>query len=343
MLLLAVGLLALTAAVAGAATVHWNKAVRIEPSKDGGLSAISCAGIRFCAAVDYAGDVVTTTRPTGGNGSWAPAVHVDASPLTGISCPTAAFCVAVDAAGDALTSVAPGGGAKKWSRPFKIDTTTGPDGTSVGLTAIACPSASLCVATDGATAGNVVSSINPAGGAHAWKTTAVGAGALLSVACASTTLCVAAGTQHVYSTSPAGGAWHATGPQTGGGVFTGIDCPSVTLCVGVGYGNTSTGLASTATDPKGDVTVWKTVGVTSSPPDAGTGLLDAVGCYSASFCVTVDTFDNAWAASGPTGGVWTGGFPIRTGPNVASSAISCTSTFCVVVDSAGVETTGLKR
>ena len=342
-LLTAVALvLGVTATAAAAANVHWNKAVRIEPAKDGGLTAVSCPSAAFCAAVDNGGNVVTTTRPTGGNGSWSAAVHVDANALTGISCATATLCVAVDSAGQVVWSKQPGGGAKAWSKPARIDSATAGDGTSVGLAAVDCPSASLCVAVDGANAGNVLATTSPTGGAHGWRSTAVG-GVLTSISCPSSTLCVAGGTEHYYSTSPAGGGWHATGPQTGGGVFSAIDCPSASLCLGVGFGNTSTGLASTATDPKGDVTTWKTVGVESSPPDPGTGVLDAVGCFSASFCVTVDTVDNAWASNGPNGGVWNGGFAIRPSPNVDSSAISCTSAFCVVVDSAGVETTGLKR
>jgi hypothetical protein len=333
-------------AVAGAASIHWNKAVRIEPSKDGGVSAVSCPTTTECLAVDASGNLIVSTKPTGGNGSWAPPAKIDPNGggMTGISCPTVKLCVATDSGGDVVSSTDPLGGAKFWSRPVRADATAAAGGGSAGLTGISCPTVTLCVAVDGAATGNVVTSTNPTGAASSWKVSAVG-GILTSVDCPSATFCVAAGTQHDISTNPTGGAsaWKGTGAQAGAGVFSGIACPAVAFCVGVGYGDTSTGLATTSTTPKGAASAWTTVSVEPAPPTASSGLLDAVGCTSRSLCVAVDTFDNGYLSTSPASGTWTGGNAIRTTPVTSGNAISCTSAFCVVVDSAGVETTGVVR
>jgi hypothetical protein len=158
-------------------------------------------------------------------------------------------------------------------------------------------------------------------------------------------MCLAAGTQHLVSTDPTGGsaAWHATGGQTGGGIISAVACPALSLCVGVGYGNSSIGLATTSADPRGSAATWKTVGVEPSPPNAGQGLLDAVGCAGSGLCVAVDGADNAYTTTAANKGSWSSGAPIRSKSASQSSAISCTGTFCVVVDSAGVATPGVVR
>jgi hypothetical protein len=330
-------------AAASAASIRWHSGVRIEPARLGGVNAVDCASTKLCVAVDASGYVLVSRRPTAGNGSWKRTARIDSTALTGIACPSTRLCVAVDDSGSVVTSVKPTGGARSWSRPARIDTTAAPGGGYAGLTAVACPSAALCVATDGAPSGNVVVSTDPAGGARTWKLTAVG-GVLDAVACPSSSLCVAAGTQHYVSTNPAGGtgAWKATGAPDGGGVISAIACPSSALCVGTAFGNTSSGEAITSNAPRTSA-AWKTAPVESSPPDPGTGLLDAVGCAGPSLCVALDSTDNGWTSTAPSGGVWTGGTPIRRTPATFTNAITCTRAFCVVVDSAGVETTGIVR
>lgn len=335
--------LGLAPPAASAAYIRWKTAVRAEPAKNGGLQAVSCPTAKLCVAVDDSGYVVTTINPTGGSGSWSHTAKIDSSSLTGVSCASTSFCVAVDAAGDVLTSTKPTGGAAAWSKPVHVDSTASPGGGYAGFAGIACPSTSLCVAVDSGTTGNVATSTKPTGGAHAWKLTAL-TGTLTSVSCASVTLCVAAGTQHLYSIDPTGGgtAWHATGGQTGGGILSGIACPSSTLCVGVGYGNTSPGLATASADPRGSAASWKTVGVEPTPPSSGQGLLDAVGCAGTALCVAVDSSDRDYVTTTAAAKAsWTSGAPIR--PNAASdrSAISCSATVCMVVDSAGVATAGV--
>src|SRR5579862_4299956 len=72
-----------------------------------------------------------------------------------------------------------------WGPPTVID----PPSTTntAGLTAVSCPSASLCVAVDDS--GNVVTSTNPAGGAHAWTVAHVDGSQILNgISCPTTTL-----------------------------------------------------------------------------------------------------------------------------------------------------------
>jgi hypothetical protein len=73
-----------------------------------------------------------------------------------------------------------------------------------------CPSARLCVATDGTP--RILTSTNPTGGRRAWSLGEVGSfGYIADIACPSTSLCVATGGDggvdgFYTSTDPAGGA-----------------------------------------------------------------------------------------------------------------------------------------
>jgi len=153
------------------------------PHDEDPIFGVSCASALLCAAVDLAGNVLTSTEPGSEKGVWTRA-PVDIHPLWGISCPSDSLCVAVDGAGDVVTSTDPTGGANAWS-------VTNVDGEG-RLTGVSCASESLCVAVDAA--GNVLSSTDPAGGSAAWSVVPLDAGhTFTSVSCtpAATGLCVA--------------------------------------------------------------------------------------------------------------------------------------------------------
>lgn len=323
--------------------IRWHKPVRLEPSADGGVQAVSCPSRRLCVAVDASGHALFTTRPTRGAHSWSRPQRVDAgNALTGISCPTTRLCVAVDESGNVLSTTHPTRGAKSWSRPRRIDSVHGTDGGYAGLLGISCPTVTLCVAVDGAAAGDVLSTSVPRGGASAWRTVRLG-GPLTSVSCPSTGLCVVGGAEHAYSANPAGGrsSWHFTGGPVGGGVISGLDCPDTALCVGVGFGDASPGLVVATTSPRGGSRVWKTTDVLASPPGVGAGLFDAIGCPGQTLCVALDSADNAYVSNRPAKDGWSGARAIRPKSASQQNAISCTPKLCVVVDSAGVESTGI--
>jgi hypothetical protein len=335
---------AIAAPAQAAPGIRWHRPLRLEPAADGGMLAVSCPSNRLCVAVDATGHALFSTRPTRGARSWSRPAHIDGSnSLTGISCPTIRLCVAVDDSGNVLSTTRPTR-ARSWSRPVRIDSARGMDGGWAGLLGISCPTVNLCLAVDGAAVSDVLSTTRPTGGRGAWHMVRLG-GTLTSVSCPAARLCVVGGEAHIFSTTPAGGrgSWHYTGGPMGGGVISSLDCPLTTLCVGVGFGNLSPGLALASASPRGGSRAWKTAAVLSSPPDTTDQLLDAVSCAGQTLCVALDTSGRAFLSTAPVRGSWSAGRPIR--PNSASqqNAISCTLKLCVVVDDAGVETTGTLR
>ncbi len=64
---------------------------------------MSCLNSSLCVAVDGAGNVITSTNPTGAAAAWT-VTHVDGSNMMdGVSCPTTSLCVAVDFGGNVVT------------------------------------------------------------------------------------------------------------------------------------------------------------------------------------------------------------------------------------------------
>jgi len=350
--------------------IRWHKPIRIERSNWGGLDSVACPSVKLCVAVDQSGQVLWSKTPAGTR-HWHLVKADLGHSLTSISCPTTTFCAAVDDSGRMIWTNTPTGGRRKWSKPARIDTAEAPGGGPAGLTSISCTIATstsvattttptttgptptvppLCVATDGAPQGSVVVSTHPTGGRKAWVAAQIGStsslgGTLASVTCLATTFCLAAGSQHYYSTDPAGGAsaWHASGGPTAGGLLASVACPAATMCVAVGYGNSSIGLSDVTAKPTGGLTDWITTAVTGTPPVIGAGLVDSVACPSTGLCIAVDSFDHAYTTTTPQTGAWVGGAAIRKDSAAQWSSISCQKTFCMVVDSAGVGTAGIVR
>jgi hypothetical protein len=306
------------------------------------LHAVSCPTVSLCVAVDHAGNVVTSTDPTGGSRAWHTTNVDGANNFTGVSCPSASLCIATDESGNVVASTKPAGGSRDWTVTHADDPTNSLDGRypSSFLSGVACPSTSVCVAVDDR--GNVVTSTNPTGGPRAWITTDVdGANYLSGVSCASPSLCVAVDLSGnvVTSTNPTGGAgtWLATsiagvGALTGvyprsmiGGFLSGVSCQSTSLCV--------------ATDNRGNVVTSATPtegerGWSTSHVDA-TGGLTAVSCPSISLCVVADQHGTIVTSLNPTGGAgsWNSARVDSTRP---LSGLSCpTVSLCVAVDLAG--------
>jgi hypothetical protein len=215
-----------TAPAAGSRAWHIERVgVTVDPT------AISCPSESLCVGVEGDGNVLTSSDPAGGAGTWQVA-HVDSarSPigkasLDAVSCPSVSFCVATDDAGNILTSTNPTGGASAW-KLVRFENLAGGG-------AVSCPSVSLCVAADG---GVILTSTNPTGGSSAWTKTGVVAGALTpTISCPSESLCVANNSAFdgrlVTSTLPTGGA--ATWRQAlvdGLNMLNVISCPSASFC-----------------------------------------------------------------------------------------------------------------
>jgi hypothetical protein len=112
------------------------------------LPSVSCPSVELCVAVDEIGNVVTSSKPTGGAAAWT-VTNLDSagrggpySIHTSVSCPTSSLCVGVgeddQARGFEVSSTDPTGGPPAWTRTVQI-------GGSI-LNSVSCTTGSLCVA-----------------------------------------------------------------------------------------------------------------------------------------------------------------------------------------------------
>jgi PASTA domain len=187
------------------------------------LTAISCPSASLCVAVDYRGNVLTSTDPTGGAGAWKKASIDPGNQLSAVSCASATLCVAVDYAGNALASTNPTGGAGKW-------TSTDIDG-SEPLRSVSCATGPLCVAGD--SNGLVMVSTDPTDNSSTWTPKAIPAGYIIAAAsCPTSSFCVAGATNGVawVSHDPTGSPSTWTGSSASGSVLTSLSCSSESLC-----------------------------------------------------------------------------------------------------------------
>jgi hypothetical protein len=307
------------------------------------LEAVSCPRPSFCAAVDDAGHVATSTKPAGGRGAWRAVDVAGRDTLGGVSCPAKSLCVAVDSShGTLISSRQPTRGPRAWTAvPLE----------KRALSGVSCPSPSLCVATD--RAGNILVSRHPSGGSRAWSiervdqatfrcgpfSTSICHAALIGgISCPTVSFCLAvddAGNV-VSSTDPAGGPSHWTLSAAGLGAVSepnvstssAVSCASIHLCVVVVPGG-----LDTSTDPTGGQTTWK-------PTYLDQGALKDVSCTSNSFCVAVDLSGNVLTSTHPSrgGSAWS----TKRGVNPSTlTAVSCaTRSFCVATDGWGYATVG---
>jgi hypothetical protein len=197
---------------------------------------VSCPSASLCAAIDVYGNVLTSTRPTGGRGAWKRTRLQDASPdtiavLNAISCPVVSLCVAVNGSGDVFTATNPTGGPGAWRREH-VDR-----GEENALNDVSCASQALCVAVDGD--GRAIASIDPSEGRGAWRVTAVRKLTRLSgMSCVARSLCVALDGSNslLISRRPAAGprAWQRADPHSEPSdpstFLSSVSCPSSSLC-----------------------------------------------------------------------------------------------------------------
>lgn len=201
-----------------------------------------------------------------------------------------------------------------WSGPATID--------GRALTAISCPSESLCVAVD--QGGTALAASNPTSPGAAWTQAALpGAQEPSSVSCPSSGLCVAVDRHgRAFATNhPLGGGW--SGVSIDGSALTGVSCATESLCVAVD----SAGNVLASTNPASPAPTWSAASV-----DPGNAL-QAVSC-SPSECVAVDAGGGVVASANPAGGP--GSWRRRSIDTTPSlTGVSCASLGCLAVDAAG--------
>jgi hypothetical protein len=227
-----------------AASPSWSAATVIDPdgtSVGDGDVGVSCASISLCVAVDGMGYAVTSHNPAAN--TWGTPVEV--TPITSdylnaISCPSTSLCVAV---GDVPAGGSPGGYAWITDDPTVASPTWTESGSiSPGqqLSAVSCPSTSLCVATN--YNGEAVITTNPAAATPTW-TQGAPIGSEYGVSCASTSLCVTVGgngnTELTTDPTAAPPTWAYT-DTNGANSNWGASCaPGTMLCIVVGDNGTN--------------------------------------------------------------------------------------------------------
>ncbi len=119
--------------------VRWSPATVLEGAARGGLTSVWCPSSSFCMAVDTGGDDLTFDGAT-----WSSSTHFDSTTLrsdqagggpSSVSCPSARSCTVVDSDGYALRW-----NGTSWLTPIDI--------TPAGLGAISCPTVNWCVAVN---------------------------------------------------------------------------------------------------------------------------------------------------------------------------------------------------
>jgi hypothetical protein len=172
-------------------TRHVESAALRDADRAAGTAAIveiSCAGVRFCAAVTASGRALTWegTQWSSAQTLVPPATaNLDRvlylSSLAGVSCAGANRCVAVGPGGFAYVY-----DGSAWSAPQPVDPQAATAGSRQGLTAVSCATGRFCVAVDGL--GRAI-----AYDGHAWAPPQVvdSSLGLADVSCASARFCVA--------------------------------------------------------------------------------------------------------------------------------------------------------
>lgn len=147
------------------------------------LVGVSCPSTSECAAVDFAGNVLTSQDPRSTGSPWASTTTDGGalSSLYGISCPTSAFCASVDGSARNAITFNPASAFKQVTRalPYSLD-------------GIWCASRTLCLAsvqTEGGVSG-LLGSFDPASPASTWSFSSLGG--VNAVACPRADVCLAA-------------------------------------------------------------------------------------------------------------------------------------------------------
>jgi hypothetical protein len=333
---------------------------RIEATPSGarprGLVAVACTSASICTAVGNSGALNLAERRKRGRWNVQPTptrVGAQSSQLNGLACASSSACTAVgnraDLTGNPLGTMAERWDGTRWS----IQPTPNPAGARGSLlTAVACPSASSCIAVGFATNSpgtpaatlaerwdgtrwSVLPTPNPPGG---------GGSILGSVACPSITACIAVGGATDNAGNPRATLaerWDGTrwsilptpNPPGGGGSFLdGVACPSITACIAVGNATDSSGTPTGTLAERWDGTDWS-ISSTPEPTGASGAELNSVACTSSTDCIAVGApLRNHGEEAGPLAEHWNGTdwqiLPIPTPPQAQGgflSSVACTS------------------
>jgi hypothetical protein len=299
---------------------HWDgKKWRVVATPIGtppsSFNGVACASAASCIATGNSGPV---NLAEGWNGERWKLQHVRSSAggvgseLGGVACTSATACVAVgDRTNLFYNPVAPL--AEQWNGTgWRVQPTPSPHGLAgSALTAVACPSASSCMAVgflsdrfgtprrvfaerwDGVR-WSVVPVPGPSGAAGSF---------LGGVACTSISACVAVGSTLNSAGAPRGtlaerwdGAHWSIMPTpnpvgASGAYLPSVSCPSPSLCLAVGSQADSTGTPTGTLVERWNGTSW-TIVPTPRPAGAPGAELDGIACTSDSACIAAGAIDH---------------------------------------------------
>ena len=267
------------------------------------FSAVTCVAPSVCAVADTAGDVLTTTEPSGATPIWTRDPIDSRAGINGFSCPGARACVAVDGDGRVLTTTDLTGGAPAWKAH---DLRQGYN----SIDSLTCPAPALCVAAD--SVGRLLVSRNPVARRSAWRVFSLGSARITSIDCPSLTFCYGmdSGGHIITSMRPAAGpsAWSVT-TLPGGVQPSAVSCSGPELCVvAVLDGN-----VLSSNNPSGGTASWTlahadtAVGYQCGKYYPGYGCdpgLASMSCPTRSFCAGSDFNGNVITSSDPAAGAW---------------------------------------
>ena len=195
------------------------------------------------------------------------------------------------------------------------------------LSAVACPSPSICIAV-GSTAGggSPGAIVNTSDGGATWTTQSIpaGVGTLSSVSCASTSVCEALGPSNVaVGTTNGGASWQSQTLPSGLVNVGQISCPSTSECIAVGQGSSAEMIFGTTNGGANWVTLAGPTGLTD---------LTSIACPSVTTCIAVgDTtgFASAIVTTSDGGTTW----QTRTSPPLGPLfSVACPSTtVCIAI------------
>jgi hypothetical protein len=258
-------------------TARWAVAFTDHDVSVNGIRAIACPSTALCVAVDSDGNVLTSTDPVRGPGTWSSSAVAPGPGLDSVSCASPVFCMA--AGPGVFVSTDPVGGSAAWTAGgapdyfFQVD----------------CASPQLCVGVSDA---GTFATNNPAGGPGDWNLVVYPQYSddgkfteptILSVFCSSAQLCLGVGDNSVFSsTTPAiANSWTSVSTTPPGAGLDAVTCPIAQYCVATGSAGS----------------VWTTTnategGWTRTLIDPHSELY-GISCPSVQFCVAVDASGDA--------------------------------------------------
>jgi hypothetical protein len=143
------------------------------------LTSVSCPSTTLCVAVDGAGNILSSTSPTGASDSWS-LTNVSSLPLNSVSCSDRALCVAIG--NDATARILPNPSlGNNSARSEPID--------SLGPMSCA-PGATVCLTPSVTTTGAVLDADDP-DGSGTWVSSTIGGLDITSLTCVSGDKCLA--------------------------------------------------------------------------------------------------------------------------------------------------------